>query len=247
MPVKTILWIIIVYTLSFLCYLPMLLRRLGVALPDAVLGTKYLFVIVPALVTAVFLVGEHKLKTDWAGAIKRITLKECILCLLTVIAGVFTTSICSFVTNTDLFQKNYPSIIPFAASCIYLFTTALLEEAAWRGYLFKQMLAANGKFPAAALLAGAAWAVWHIPMWTIRNSLGLKDTALLLIWTVLVSLALSAAYGIFGNLLSAAFLHMAFNVFWLAPVLCNEIILSLTLIIFVIYRKIQKGMKEYTQ
>lgn len=169
------------------------------------------------------------------------------LCLTSIIIGILITSIYSFAANTAVFQEAYPFIVPFAASCVYLFATALLEEAAWRGYLFKQILSANGKTLTAALLTGAAWAVWHIPMWTIRNSLGLPDVGLLLIWTVLVSIVLGTVYSIFGSVLSAALLHMSFNVFWLAPILCNEIVLFLTLIIYFIYRKIQKGIKEYTQ
>lgn len=246
MPLNMLLWIVSAYLLSFLCYLPMLLVRMGAALPEFLLGARYFFILVPFLVSAVFLVKEHALKTYWGRCFKRISAEEGFLCLTVVIIGALTALGYSAQTGAGLFRETYSSVLAFAASCIYLFAAALLEEAAWRGFFFKR-IAADGKELGAALLTGAIWGGWHIPMWTIRNSAGLAEVVLLFIWAVLISAVLGTVYGKFENLLSAALLHMVFNVCWLAPVMCNDIILFMAVIIYFVYRKTQKGNKEYTQ
>ena len=42
-----ILWVLTVYALSFICYLPMLLQRSGLAVPEALLYLRYGFLLVP--------------------------------------------------------------------------------------------------------------------------------------------------------------------------------------------------------
>ena len=48
-----ILWILTVYALSFICYLPMLLQRSGLAVPEALLYLRYGFLLVPALISTI--------------------------------------------------------------------------------------------------------------------------------------------------------------------------------------------------
>ena len=89
------------------------------------------------------------------------------------------------------------------------------------------------------------WAIWHIPMWTIRNSLGLEDVVPLLIWTVLISLILGTAYFRFENLLSVSLLHTICNICFLAPAQYNDMIILAGMMICYIFMKYKKGIKEF--
>lgn len=135
-------------------------------------------------------------------------------------------------------------MLAFAASAVYLFATALAEEMAWRGFLLRRM-AAGGKKTLSAGITGMIWAVWHIPMWTIRNALGLEEVIPLLIWAVLLSLILGAVWFSFGNLLSVSLLHMIFNICFLAPAKYNNVVLFAGIMICYIIRKYKKGIKEF--
>lgn len=72
-------------------------------------------------------------------------------------------------------------------------------------------IAAGREMALSAGIVGMIWAVWHIPMWTVRNSLGPEEVIPLLIWAVLISLILGMAYFQFENLLSVSLLHMVFS------------------------------------
>ena len=62
-----LLWTASVYALSFLCYLPMLAQRMGMALPGGAVNLKYLFVCVPAVVSVLFSLRERRLRAYFAG------------------------------------------------------------------------------------------------------------------------------------------------------------------------------------
>ena len=241
---KSFLWVLTVYALSFICYVPMLLRRSGAAVPGVLLYARYFYVLIPALVSAVFLAGEHAVKARWFACLKKISAKECILCAVIAAAGVLSTWGYSLRQGTGLFRNAYPSPLSFASSAVYLFVMALAEELAWRGFLLKRFATGRNKALSAGC-AGVIWAVWHIPMWTIRNSLGLGEVVPLFIWTVLVSLILGTAYFRFENLLSAAVLHAIFNVFFLAPAKYNNVVVFAGMLICFILLKYKKGIKEF--
>lgn len=219
-------WTGAAYVLSFLCYLPMLLEQRGVDLPDVLLGLRYLFVLVPAAVSAVFLAEKRELKSFWLAGFKVISGRELLFCFAVGLAGWLTAQVYALASGNNLFSCEYPSIWAFAAGFIYLYAMALLEELAWRGCLFRK-LSTGGKYRKAALLSGVVWAFWHIPMWTIRNGLGLGDVLPLLAWAVLAGALLGGFYGRYGNLPAAALLHAVLNVFFYAPVICNDIVLLL--------------------
>lgn len=234
---KTALWTVIVYIASFLCYVPALLRRLGVMVPAGLLNLKYGFVLVPALTAALFLARERRIKDYWTSCFKGLSIRELAACAVIAFVGAVSACGYSFFAQTDLFAGAYPSAGAFAASCAYLFLTALAEEAAWRGFLCRR-LAAEGRRGRAILLSGTVWAVWHIPMWTIRNALPPMEILSLLVWAVLASVVLGAFYCAFGNLFSAALLHAALNACFLAPAAVNAAVLSAGILICrAIYRK----------
>ena len=59
--IKILLWILIVYIMSFICYTPSLLEQHEIYLPLRLFRIKYLFVYVPAITTILLLLYEHGL------------------------------------------------------------------------------------------------------------------------------------------------------------------------------------------
>ena len=239
-----ILWVLTVYALSFICYLPMLLQRSGLAVPEALLYLRYGFLLVPALISTIFLLSEHAVKSCWLGSFRRISAKEIFLCTAAALSGLLTSCGYALWQDASLFRRAYPAPSALVYSVIYLFATALAEELAWRGFLLRH-IDAGRKTALSAGLTGIIWAVWHIPMWTIRNSLGFEDILPLMIWAVLISLILGMACFRFENLLSVSLLHMVFNICFLAPAEYNNVVIFAGIIICYIFRKYKKGIKEF--
>lgn len=79
--------------------------------------------------------------------------------------------------------------------------------------------------------------VWHIPMWTIRNSLGFGETAAYVVWTVLISLILGKLYLINKNIIMTALLHMLFNTCFIAPVQYNIVLVGAAELLVIVTRK----------
>lgn len=239
-----ILWVLTVYALSFICYLPMLLQRSGLAVPEALLYLRYGFLLVPALISTIFLLSEHAVKSCWLSSFRRISAKEISLCTAAALSGLLISCGYALWQDAGLFRRAYPAPSALVYSVIYLFATALAEELAWRGFLLRH-IDAGRKSALSAGLTGIIWAVWHIPMWTIRNSLGFEDILPLMIWAVLISLILGMACFRFENLLSVSLLHMIFNICFLAPAKYNNMVIFACIIICYILGKYKKSIKEF--
>lgn len=237
---RTALWIFVVYLFSFLCYLPAILRQFGGVIPDVFLRLKACFVLIPALISLLFLAGERSLKGYFSSRFKKISLKEIALCGGAALLGVLTTGVFAFVEKFDLFHSTYSSILSFGTSCGYLFLTALVEEVAWRGFLLERVEEGR-RSVTTALVVGVIWAGWHLPMWIIRNSLSGTEIVPLFLWTVLISLVLGSVYSAFRNILSVALLHMIFNVCFLAPVGYNTGLLFFGILLFALFSSYKKG------
>lgn len=224
-----IIWTAAVWILSFCCYLPMALEQRGTE--TGLLWLKYIYVCVPVL-CACFAEEVRGGLGKWLGRMFSGRAGGRQLALWGAVAGggAAVSLIWSLSSGENLFVQAYPAAAAFPAGCAYLFVTGLAEEAAWRGFLLERTVQGDRKFPG-LLISGVVWAVWHIPMWVIRNSLGAGEVLPLFIWTVLVGLVLGAAYFRCPNVAFTALLHMSFNVCWLAPVRCNVILLSLAVLI----------------
>ena len=140
--------------------------------------------------------------------------------------GIFDTYCYSFIAKTGVFKNTYPTVMSLLASCVYLLITAFVEEIAWRGFLLERLLFKNIQ---SVLFAGVVWAVWHMPMWIIRNSLSLGQTVCLCIWTLLVSVVLGMTYYQCRNILLIAIMHAAFNICYLAPIQYNIVVLAIAI------------------
>lgn len=101
---KTILWVLAVYALSFICYVPLLLRQSGAMVPGVLLYARYLFILTPALISAMFLAGEGAVKACWLDSFRKISANESMVCIIIALIGVLTTCGYSFWQKTGLFR-----------------------------------------------------------------------------------------------------------------------------------------------
>ena len=135
-----LLWTASVYALSFLCYLPMLAQRMGMALPGGAVNLKYLFVCVPAVVSVLFSLRERRLRAYFAGMFSgRPGGREFSAGLAIAAAGLLVSWGYEAGTGVPVFENAYPSVAALLAGCLYLLATGLVEEMAWRGFLLERL------------------------------------------------------------------------------------------------------------
>ena len=237
---KLTLWVSAVYVLSFICYVPTLLDQNGIIIPNGLLYLKYLYVCIPTIATIFLLICEQNIRVYFTRMFSgKITIKYILIGVIYMAVGIFDSYCYSFIVKTDVFKNIYLTEISLLSSCIYLLITAFIEEIAWRGFLLERLPFKKIK---SVLFVGAVWAVWHIPMWIIRNSLGMEQIVCLCIWTLLVSVVLGITYYQCRNILLIAIMHATFNICYLAPIQYN--IVGLAIIIFVsilLYKKSTKN------
>lgn len=232
---KVLLWIFIVYISSFICYVPVLFERWGIAVSNGLLLLKYLFVCIPAMTAVLLSICEHTFKTYLLRMFSgKIAVKHIMAWVVFTITGILTSFCYSFYTRADVFQNTYPSVTTLLTACIYLFLTAFVEEAAWRCFLL-EWLSSKEKSICSILLTGAIWTAWHMPMWIIRNSMGIEQILYFCIWTLLVSVVLGATYYQCRNVLLAAMLHTTFNICYLAPVKYNIVVLAVLIVMGILF------------
>ena len=240
---KLTLWVSVVYALSVICYVPTLLEQNGIIIPNGLLYLKYLYVCIPTMAAIFLLICEKNIKVYFTQMFSgKITIKYILTGIISMAVGIFGSYCYSFIVKTDVFKNTYSTVISLLTSCIYLLITAFVEEIAWRGFLLERLPFKKIK---SVLFVGAVWAVWHMPMWIIRNSLGMEQIVCLCIWTLLVSVVLGITYYQCRNILLIAIMHAAFNICYLAPIQYNIVVLAT--IIFVgtlLYKK--SGEKFFT-
>ncbi|GEM_PF-4992289 len=242
----TVLWTIIVWLISFICYLPILLEKNGTDVPKALTAFKYLFVIVPLAVSAIFAAYCRGFKKWLLGLFsEKIKARSIFFCAAAGAIGLAFSFVYSLTVNEpNLFTYSYPTFFSVIVGSAYLFVTALAEESAWRGFLLNG-LSESGSTTFALIYTGIAWAVWHIPMWTIRNSLGLGETALYFVWTFLLSFVIGKFFLTYKNVITTALLHTLFNICFIAPVPYNTALLVLAAAaVFVWWHKMGRYRKS---
>ena len=225
---KLTLWVSVVYVLSFICYVPTLLEQSGIIIPNGLLYLKYLYVCIPAMAAIFLLICEQNIKVYYTQMFSgKITIKYILIGVIYMAAGIFGSYCYSFIVKTDVFKNTYSTVISLLTSCIYLLITALVEEIAWRGFLLER--SPFKKKIISVIFVGAVWAVWHMPMWIIRNSLSFGQIVWLCIWTVIVSVGLGMTYYQCRNILLTTMIHAAFNICYLAPMQYNVVILAIVI------------------
>ena len=206
---EVLLWTALVLIFSYLCYLPMFLDKKGIHISQVFLSSKYLFITVPFIVSIFFML-KHRYLKKWFRALflEKVKLQAISSCIILGSIGLcFSIIYCLVVGEKDLFISSYPSVLAVVFNCSYLFVTALLEEMAWRGFLLNKLATAKRK-EIALTYVGIIWVTWHIPMWTVRNSLGFSEILLYAIWTILISLILGILFFRYKNILIVSLSHM---------------------------------------
>ncbi len=234
---KITLWVSAVYVLSFICYVPALLEQNGIIIPNIVLYLKYLYVCIPAIVTIFLLICELNVKVLFFHMLSgEITVKYILIWAICLGVGIMSSYCYSFIVGADVFKSIYLTVTSLVSSCIYLLITAIVEEIAWRGFLLERL--SFEKRISSVIFVGVVWAVWHMPMWIIRNSLGIEQIVCLCIWTLLVSVVLGITYYRCRNILLIAILHATFNICYLAPMQYNIVVLAIVISVgTLIYKK----------
>lgn len=227
-----IIWSITVLSLSALCYLPMLFEQLGFSVSNIFLNMKYLFILIPFVVSLCYAVKNHCVKKWLSGLFCRKQFEiGMLISLLFLVIGIGTTVAYSLMAKkSGIFAENYPNFPLVAAQFIYLFVMAFIEEIAWRGF-FLNKLSKNGERIRYTFITGTIWGIWHIPMWSIRNMLGMGEVFLLFVWSLLLAVVLGNLFYKYHNILLCALLHTIFNICFSAPILWNIVII--TIIVFI--------------
>ncbi len=223
---KITVWVFAVYVLSFICYVPVWLNQNGMIIPNILLSLKYLYVCIPSIAAVFLLICEQNVKVYFAQMFSgKITAKHFLIWAVCLAAGILGSYSYSLITGVNV--NVYSSSASLLASCIYLLITAFAEEIAWRGFLLER--SPFKKKIISVIFVGAVWAVWHMPMWIIRNSLGFEPIVWLCIWTVIVSVGLGMTYYQCRNILLTAILHATLNICYLAPMPYNIVILAMVM------------------
>lgn len=221
----------------------MLLEQFGIIVSNVLLLFKYLFVCIPLIITVVFLICEHNFKSNFARMFSgKITIKFILICAIFQIVGIIFTLCYSIIVKENIFENTYSSIISVITSCIYLFVTAFVEETAWRGFLLERLPFKKKIFN--IITVGLIWTIWHLPMWIIRNSLGVVQILHLVIWTFLISIVLGTIYYQCKNIILIAILHATFNICYLVPTQYNIIVLTILIVICILVKIIQHKKKQ---
>lgn len=203
------MWIILVWILSTLCYLPLHFEKIGYSVPNALIQVKYLFVLVPILLSLLCVSTKTSIN-KWLHSlfVTKIENKAFIVCGVIAFCGI----ICTSIINV----KEWKEMSSLFGIC-YLFFMAMLEEIAWRGF-FLESIRQKKTEGIAVLIVSIEWAIWHIPMWLIRNSLDINEVFLWLVYTVLIGNILGSCMIRYKNILVPIILHTIFNVCFLMPI-----------------------------
>lgn len=164
----------------------------------------------PLLISLLMLNAEKCSIRKWLKNLfsKGIRPSTWIVCTLTALCCI----LCTYLFGEE--KWDIPSLVP---NIIYLLFMAALEELAWRGYLLHDMPKRKSKF-IPLLWVSLGWAVWHIPMWTVRNSISAAELPYWLIYTVLVGLILGVHMIKAENTAVPIIVHTVFNTALLASV-----------------------------
>lgn len=242
---KILLWVFVVYILSFICYVPVLLEQHGIVLANRLLLLKYLFVCIPAITAILLLLCERNFKIYFLQMFsEKIAIKNILIWIIFIVVGIFVSYCYLLVTGIDVFKNTYLSITTLLTNSVYLFITGFVEEIAWRGFLLERV-SLKKKSIYNIIFVGIVWTVWHMPMWIIRNSLCFEEIIYLCIWTILISFVLGITYYQCRNILLVAMLHTTFNIYYLAPIQYNIVTLAIIITIgALLIKKKHKGLEE---
>lgn len=228
------MWILLVWIISAICYVPLYISYQGVEVPSILLDLKYFFVLIPLIFTLFFLLRNKGIK-KWLMEMFELSVRvgALVFTLIIAVVGIFFTNILT-VQEWELQT--------LLVGMVYLFFMALIEEVVWRGYRLRSV-AQNKKEVVAILFVSLEWAVWHIPMWAMRNLIGIGEIVFWILYTVIVGCVLGKSYIRYRNILVPVLLHTIFNVFFLMPVHINLLVVLSIWIAIILFERIEEKLK----
>lgn len=229
------MWTLLVWAFSAICYCPLYFSHQGADVPAMALKLKYLFILMPLFFTFLFLFRSKGVRKWVKGMFEFHVQPEAFaLCLIAAAVGVFLSSIAAK-------QEWKPQTM--LAGAAYLFCMAWIEEVAWRGYRLKAAMQ-DRKDATAVFLVSAEWAIWHIPMWVIRNGIGMEEIVFWILYTVTVGCILGESFVRYRNILVPVLLHTVFNVCFLMPVRINLMAALSIWIAFILFQRVKDKQKK---
>ncbi len=229
------MWILLVWIVSTICYVPLYISQQGMAVPSIILNIKYFFVLVPFFLTLVFLLRNRAIKKWLIGMFElNIQVGALAFCLIIAVVGILFTNILT-VQDWELHT--------LLVRMVYLFFMALIEEVVWRGYRLR-MVIQNKKEVEAILFVSLEWAVWHLPMWIMRNLIGIGEIFFWILYTVIVGCVLGKIFLRYRNILVSILLHTIFNVFFLMPIHINMFVVLSILVAIIVFERIEGRLKK---
>lgn len=229
------MWILLVWIISTICYVPLYISQQGMAVSSIILNIKYFFVLVPFFLTLVFLLRNRVIKEWLIGMFElNIQVEALAFCPIIAVVGILFTNILT-VQDWELHT--------LLVRMVYLFFMALIEEVVWRGYRLR-MVIQNKKEVEAILFVSLEWAVWHLPMWTMRNLIGIGEIFFWILYTVIVGCVLGKIFLRYRNILVPILLHTIFNVFFLMPIHINMFVVLSILVAIIVFERIEGKLKN---
>jgi len=222
------MWTVLVWIFSAICYFPLYFSHQGMDVPVVALNLKYFFVLMPLLITIIYLLRNGGIK-KWIKEMfeLRFQAEAFVFCLIVAVVG-------AFFSNMLAVQEWEPQTI--LAGAAYLFCMAFIEEVVWRGYRLKAIMQ-DKKEGTAIVLVSIEWAIWHIPMWAIRNFIGIGEITFWILYTAIVGYLLGKSFIRYRNILAPVLLHTIFNVCFLTPISINLILVSSLWIASVLFER----------
>jgi hypothetical protein len=172
---KTWAFFVLTYLISWLLWLPSVLRTNGYPNLPEIVGLAGMFAVLGPTIAAFILVGRESGRAGMGRLIRRafatgFSMRWWLPTLLLMpVIGLLTAAVLSLL-GTELPEWTTPSLITALVTAItILFIGGGLEEFGWRGYALDRMQ--NGKNAVvASLVLGFFWGLWHLPLFFMEGT-----------------------------------------------------------------------------
>jgi len=188
---KTWIFFVLTYAISWLLWLPSVLRSNGIYDLPEIVGLAGMFAVLGPTIAAFILVGRESGKAGMGWLLRRAIAtgfsKRWWLptLLLMPIIGLLTAAVLRLL-GTELPDWTAPSLITALVTAItILFIGGGLEEFGWRGYALDKMQNGNNAL-IASLVLGFFWGLWHLPLFFMEGTT--QAEAAIPIWEFIIQI-----------------------------------------------------------
>jgi len=172
---KTWVFFVLTFAISWLLWLPSVLRTNGYPNLPEIVGLAGMFAVLGPTIAAFILVGRESGRAGMGRLIRRafatgFSMRWWLPTLLLMpIIGLLTAAILSLL-GTEIPDWTAPTLVTALVTAItILFIGGGLEEFGWRGYALDRMQ--NGKNAVvASLVLGFFWGLWHLPLFFMEGT-----------------------------------------------------------------------------